>query len=109
MTLQEARRVVDDLLLQSAAALIKSNSGVATYVAGGKRFRAELLLLVSMGEGEEVDERAVRYAAFVEAVHAGGLCHDDVVDRSEFRRGRPSIASTAGTREAVLVGLLLMS
>ena len=109
MTLREARHRVNEYLLEAESALAEPSRGVSTYLAGGKRFRAELLLLVSMGAGDVVEERAVRYAAFVEIVHAGGLCHDDVVDRSEFRRGRPSIASVGGTREAMLVGLVLMS
>jgi heptaprenyl diphosphate synthase len=109
MTLDEARSGVNSLLLQSGTGPSKRDQNVATYLAGGKRFRAELLLLVAMGETDEIGGQAVRYAAFVEMVHAGGLCHDDVVDRSEFRRGRPSIASAAGTREAVLVGLSLMA
>jgi geranylgeranyl pyrophosphate synthase len=109
MTLREARRRVNGRLLEAGNTLAEPNREVVTYLAGGKRFRAELLLLVSMASGDEVEERAVRYAAFVEIVHAGGLCHDDIVDRSEFRRGQPSIASVGGTREAMLVGLVLMS
>jgi geranylgeranyl pyrophosphate synthase len=79
------------------------------YLKGGKRLRARLLVTIgAMGERPEPDA-IVRYAAFVELIHAGGLCHDDVVDRSTTRRGRPSINETYGVAAAASGGVYLMA
>lgn len=46
-------------------------------------------------------------AAAVEVLHLASLIHDDVLDRSKFRRGLPAVWQQAGTTEAVLLGDLL--
>jgi octaprenyl-diphosphate synthase len=43
-------------------------------------------------------------AAAVELLHTATLLHDDVVDLSELRRGRPSANALWGNRRAVLAG-----
>jgi geranylgeranyl pyrophosphate synthase len=79
------------------------------YLASGKRLRARLLIAVGV-QGTRPDVDAIeRYATFVELVHAGGLCHDDIVDRSPMRRGRASIARSHGVRRAAGTGLYLMA
>lgn len=42
--------------------------------------------------------------AAVECLHAATLVHDDVVDQSEERRGRPALYTTAGNALALLTG-----
>ena len=51
---------------------------------------------------------AIHVAAAVELLHTATLLHDDVVDLSELRRGRPSANALWGNRRAVLVGRLLL-
>jgi octaprenyl-diphosphate synthase len=46
----------------------------------------------------------VQVAAAVELLHTATLLHDDVVDLSELRRGRPSANAIWGNRRAVLAG-----
>jgi geranylgeranyl pyrophosphate synthase len=83
--------------------------GMLAYLQGGKRLRASLLLAIgARGERPNVDT-LMRYATFVELIHAGGLCHDDVVDRSATRRGRPSIGHLYGAPVAAAGGLYLMA
>lgn len=78
---------------------------VAGYVldSGGKRLRPALVLLVSRMLGY-TGERDVRYAAVVELIHTATLLHDDIIDGSDLRRGRPTANNRFGNQAAVLVG-----
>jgi geranylgeranyl pyrophosphate synthase len=51
----------------------------------------------------------VRAAVAVELVHSATLVHDDVLDRADLRRGRPTVWALAGRGMAVAVGDLLFS
>jgi geranylgeranyl pyrophosphate synthase len=59
--------------------------------------------------GADGGEEAVRAAASIELVHMATLVHDDVLDDAPLRRGRPTVAATAGRGRAVEVGDLLFS
>jgi octaprenyl-diphosphate synthase len=78
---------------------------VATYVlgSGGKRLRPALVLLVSRMLGYK-GERDVRYAAVIEMIHTATLIHDDIIDQSDLRRGKPTANNTWGNQTTVLVG-----
>ena len=72
--------------------------------AGGKRFRP-LLVLLTARLGPEYDPlKAATLAAAVELIHAATLVHDDYVDESPRRRGRPTVAAAEGSARAVAVG-----
>ena len=51
----------------------------------------------------------LRVAVAVELVHAATLVHDDVIDGSSLRRGRPTVVAVAGRRIATATGDLLFS
>jgi len=70
---------------------------------GGKRLRPALTLLVGKLNRYDVDH-LVKLAVATELLHTATLLHDDVVDQSPMRRGRPTIYLQAGNRAAVLVG-----
>ncbi|MDP1757797.1 MAG: polyprenyl synthetase family protein, partial [Pseudohongiella sp.] len=57
--------------------------------AGGKRMRPVLVLLSARACGAETDA-AIKLAAVIEFIHTATLLHDDVVDMSTMRRGRPT-------------------
>jgi geranylgeranyl pyrophosphate synthase len=80
----------------------------ATIAAGGKRLRP---LLVCLAAGVPVPESdgLVRAAVAVELVHAATLVHDDVLDGSPLRRGRPTIVAAGGRLAATATGDLLFS
>src|SRR5262249_18023710 len=102
-------RDVESRLVAVAGELPALRVGMRPYLQRGKRIRSKLLLNIGTA-GSTVDcESLARYATFVELVHAGGLCHDDVVDRSTMRRGRPSIGSLYGIPAATHSGLYLMA
>jgi heptaprenyl diphosphate synthase len=72
--------------------------------AGGKRFRPFLVLLTSRLGPEHDPLRAATLAAAVELIHAATLVHDDYVDESPKRRGRPTVAAADGPTRAIAVG-----
>jgi heptaprenyl diphosphate synthase len=72
--------------------------------AGGKRIRPHLALLASRLGPNHDPLRAATLAAAVELIHAATLVHDDYVDESPRRRGRPTVAAAEGPARAVAVG-----
>lgn len=71
----------------------------------GKQLRPILSLLVSKAcSTESLTDQSHRYAAAIELLHNATLLHDDVADRSESRRGYPTIMSLMGPGVAVLLG-----
>jgi geranylgeranyl pyrophosphate synthase len=81
-----------------------------TLSAGGKRLRPILVFLCGDGDSGDGDsEGLVSAAAAVELVHMATLVHDDVLDRAELRRGRPTVFASAGRLAATATGDLLFS
>ena len=73
------------------------------FAAGGKRIRPALVLLAAKTGIYDL-ERLTPAATAVELTHAATLVHDDVIDRSTVRRGRPTVAATLGDEPAIVVG-----
>ncbi len=71
--------------------------------AGGKRLRPMLTLAAAKLCGYE-GENHIRLAATVEFIHTATLLHDDVVDESNQRRGRPTANLLWDNKSSVLVG-----
>jgi geranylgeranyl pyrophosphate synthase len=72
------------------------------FAAGGKRLRPALVLLA--GRLGRLSESHYHAAAAVELTHAATLVHDDVIDNSAVRRGRPTVAAALGDAPAIVVG-----
>ena len=88
--------------LQSNVDLVE-NIGHYIVDAGGKRLRPLLALLAAKAL-DEADDQAITFAAVVEFIHTATLLHDDVVDISTLRRGRPTANAHFGNASSVLVG-----
>jgi len=73
------------------------------FAAGGKRIRPALLLLAARCGIYDL-AKLTPAAMAVELVHAATLVHDDVIDRAEVRRGRPTVAAKLGDEAAIVVG-----
>jgi octaprenyl-diphosphate synthase len=88
--------------LDSEVVLIRQ---VAEYIvgSGGKRLRPALVVLAAGAFGYRGSHHH-ELAAVVEFIHTATLLHDDVVDESALRRGRPTANSLFGNEAAVLVG-----
>ncbi len=95
-------------------------------VSGGKRFRAAFCWWGFHAISNEVDSAAlVRACASLELLHASALVHDDYMDASDVRRGRPAThreysalhaseswsgsAEQYGAAAAILLGDLLLA
>ncbi len=79
--------------------------------SGGKRIRPILTVLACRlcgaavgNKGHRDLEETVRLAMSFEYLHAASLLHDDVIDRSEQRRGRPAANVIYGTAAVILAG-----
>jgi heptaprenyl diphosphate synthase len=73
------------------------------FAAGGKRVRPALVLLSARCGSYDLD-RLTPAAMAVELTHAATLVHDDVIDRSPVRRGRPTVAASLGDEPAIVIG-----
>jgi octaprenyl-diphosphate synthase len=76
--------------------------------SGGKRLRPLLVLLGARALGYRGSDH-VKLAAIIEFLHTATLLHDDVVDRSDLRRGRATANHLWGNAPSVLVGDFLYS
>ncbi len=76
--------------------------------SGGKRLRPLLVLLGARALGYRGADH-VKLAAIIEFLHTATLLHDDVVDRSDLRRGRATANHLWGNAPSVLVGDFLYS
>lgn len=76
--------------------------------AGGKRLRPMLTLAAAHACGYEGQDH-IKLAATVEFIHTATLLHDDVVDESGQRRGRPTANLLWDNKSSVLVGDYLFS
>jgi heptaprenyl diphosphate synthase len=98
-SLGEAARAEEALLAEASRHLIE---------AGGKRFRATLVLLAAQF-GNPHDERVVPAAVAIELTHLATLYHDDVMDEAAIRRGHPSANSRWTNTIAILTGDFLFA
>ena len=89
----------DDLLTEASRHLM---------AAGGKRFRAMLVLLAAQF-GDPADPRVIQAAVAIELTHLATLFHDDVMDEAEVRRGSDSVNARWGNSVAILAGDFLFA
>lgn len=101
---------VDAVIAQRLDSGVPLVGQVARYIisAGGKRIRPALLLL-TCGALSYTGAQRHNLAAVVEFIHTATLLHDDVVDDSTLRRGRPTANESFGNPASVLVGDFLYS
>jgi heptaprenyl diphosphate synthase len=79
-----------------------------SIAAGGKRFRA-LLVLLAAQFGDPKDPRVIQAALAIELTHLATLFHDDVMDEADVRRGHPSVNSQWSNSVAILTGDFLFA
>lgn len=78
-----------------------------TLAAGGKRVRPQLAIIASqMFDGK--DEDVLPAALALEIFHNFTLLHDDVMDKAEVRRGRPTVHIQWNENTAILSGDQMM-
>ena len=79
--------------------------------AGGKHFRALLLLGVVQNVDKSLTQKAMRVALGLEMMHTYSLIHDDLpcMDNDDMRRGKPSCHKAFGESTAMLAGDVLLT
>jgi octaprenyl-diphosphate synthase len=103
-------RAVDATIRERLSSEVALIGTIGDYIvgAGGKRLRPAVLLLIARA----LDYRGAAHtllAAVIEFIHTATLLHDDVVDESDLRRGRPTTNAAFGNAASVLVGDFLYS
>ena len=93
--------------MDSRVALIPQLAG-HIIASGGKRIRPMLTLTAAKLCGY-AGTRQIGLAACVEFIHTATLLHDDVVDKSDLRRGNATANAVWGNKPSVLVGDFLFS
>ncbi|MCU0951239.1 MAG: polyprenyl synthetase family protein [Burkholderiaceae bacterium] len=101
---------VDSVIRRRLASDVVLIRTIADYIigAGGKRLRPAVLLLMGRALGSDSSAHQ-ELAATIEFIHTATLLHDDVVDESDLRRGRPTSNAAFGNPASVLVGDFLYS
>jgi len=89
----------------------RSNVQVIAYLAdylresGGKRVRPALTILANYAVGGDGSRyNSIRMATVMEFLHTATLVHDDIIDRADTRRNRPTVNALYGNETAVLMG-----
>lgn len=101
---------VNRLILDRMQSDIPMIPELAGYLiaAGGKRIRP-LLTLACAHLCNDSSDNPKKLAAAVEFIHTATLLHDDVVDGSDQRRGKPTANQVFGNQASVLVGDFLFA
>jgi octaprenyl-diphosphate synthase len=100
---------VNAMILSRTGSEVTMIPEVANHLisSGGKRLRPMLTLATAQLAGYRGDGH-VKLAAAVEFMHTATLLHDDVVDESDMRRGKPAARMVWGNEASVLVGDFLL-
>ena len=79
------------------------NSSLKLLQAGGKRIRPIFVLLGANFGNYEIEK--IKYLAVaLELIHMASLVHDDVIDDSDLRRGKPTVKAQWDNRVAMYTG-----
>ena len=89
----------------------RSNVQVIDYLgeylrmSGGKRVRPALTILSNYAVGGDGSRyNTIRMATVMEFLHTATLVHDDIIDKADTRRKRPTVNALYGNETAVLMG-----
>ncbi len=100
---------VNAMILSRADSHVEMVPELARYLieSGGKRLRPMLTVAAAQLFGA-AGGSAINFAAAVEFMHNATLLHDDVVDESDMRRGKPAARMVWGNKASILVGDFLL-
>lgn len=103
--------IMDKQVFGSLNSKVQLVMSVSQHVinAGGKRMRPLITLLCARMLNDAPSKEAMHLAAITEMLHTATLVHDDVIDESGQRRGKPTANATWDNATAVLVGDYLIA
>lgn len=105
-------QAVEELIEHEISSSVRTIWSLGRHVlsSGGKRLRPALVCLSAYVTDLPVDRnRLVSLATVAELMHMATLIHDDVVDNTTTRRGRPTASALFGNSVTVLTGDYLLA
>ncbi|XP_075145347.1 decaprenyl diphosphate synthase subunit 1 qless [Haematobia irritans] len=93
------------------------NTIASYYIDGqGKALRPMVTMLMSKALNYHLNKESMqllnkqrKIAMFAEMVHSASLVHDDVIDQSDFRRGKPSVNALWNHKKVAMAGDYILS
>ncbi|KAL1452831.1 hypothetical protein WDU94_007021 [Cyamophila willieti] len=89
---------------------------IATYYFDGQGKAVRPMVTVLMGRAinyhlnrNELTEAQRQVAMFAEMIHSASLIHDDVIDQSDFRRGKPSVNVVYNHKKVAMAGDFILA
>ncbi|MBQ3641008.1 polyprenyl synthetase family protein [bacterium] len=77
--------------------------------AKSKKLRPKTIFLFAKALGYEINEKIINLACATELIHNSTLIHDDIIDKSDIRRGLETFNHKFGNSLSVLYGDILLS
>ncbi|TDG40236.1 hypothetical protein AWZ03_013347 [Drosophila navojoa] len=105
------------MLLQSGTSQPELDTIACYYFDGqGKALRPMVTMLMAKAlnyhlnnESHQLVHKQRQIALFSEMVHSASLVHDDVIDQSDFRRGKPSVNALWNHKKVTMAGDYILS
>lgn len=108
--LKKDLNMIEDSLKDTIQAehMVLRKASTQLLQAGGKRIRPVFVLLSGQVGKYDIDNLKT-VAVSLELIHMATLVHDDVVDDSELRRGKPTVRHSYGNRVAMYTGNYILA
>ncbi len=82
---------------------------VQFLTAPSKRIRPVLAILYTKALGQNLNTQQLELLSAIELVHNASLIHDDIIDKSDLRRGQKTISAEFGNKLGVISGDYILS
>ncbi|WP_347839506.1 polyprenyl synthetase family protein [uncultured Draconibacterium sp.] len=108
-TIEELQKIISDEIKTRSTELLKQqpvelyNPISYSLEMGGKRLRPVLVLLACNMFSEDI-QTAIPAAVGIEVFHNFTLLHDDIMDKADVRRNRPTVHKKFSENAAILSG-----
>jgi heptaprenyl diphosphate synthase len=108
--IQNEMSKIEDYIKKNISSRNKLLSSIVNELvkSGGKRTRPAFLIISSQF-GKYNRKKSVSAAGAIEILHTATLVHDDIIDRSKFRRGKATISEKYGSEMAIYAGDFLFT
>ncbi len=97
--LKEVESKINELIINDNKTINDASKQILN--AGGKRLRPALAYICA---GKENKDKLNYVAVAVEFIHMASLIHDDLIDKTNSRRGKPTINNTYDEETAIRIG-----
>ena len=106
--IKKVEKRLEEAIISSDQTL--QNASFHLLSSGGKRVRPAFVILSGQfGSNNKTSEDTYRVAVALELIHMATLVHDDVIDKSDKRRGRLTISKKWDQSTAILTGNFLLA